>query len=366
MPNNALQEERATISVQQVDLTAKCWVVRPGVRYRYYSYFIENDVIATAHLDGLSPGDIDFTSEISREEIFQRINDLDRIASRNIYTQIESFISDMRIGDVVFTLSGDLVVPGVITSLPYFERERLSEDQGNNGFHVRRDVTWGDPIRRREVPLAIQKSFNAYQAVFSLGDRSEEVLHWLMSFFITDDTFCTSLRIEQHEAIKHHTLKQLSELVDRVQVISLLIGEDFDGEFSNDIVQSQMDRFYEDGQLTLTAQQMLMSPGDVWLQFRTANRKAGIAFIMIMGAIFNQNVAFASVDDIQIMQEVLPLVSGKAEVAKNGLNFERVSQSLELHVKRQNRNFVNANPTSRDRNSGIDFPQDGEARHSGE
>jgi len=366
MPNNALQEERATISVQQVDLTAKCWVVRPGVRYRYFSYFIENDVIATAHLDGLSPGNIDFTSEISREEITQRINGLERIASRNIHTQIESFISDMRIGDVVFTLSGDLVVPGVITSLPYFERERLSEDPDNNGFHVRRDVTWGDPIRRRDVPLAIQKSFNAYQAVFSLGDRSDEVLHWLMSFFITDDTFCTSLRIEQHEAIKHHTLKQLSELVDRVQVISLLIGEDFDGDFSNDFVQSQMDRFYEDGQLTLTAQQMLMSPGDVWFQFRTANRKAGIAFIMIMGAIFNQNVAFASDDDVQLMQEVLPLVSGKAEVAKSGLNFERVTQTLELHVKRQNRTFVNANPTSRERNSGIDFPEDGEARHSGE
>lgn len=366
MPNNELQRERATISVHKVDLTAKCWVVRPGVRYRYFSYFIENNVIATAHLDGLTPGNIDFTSEISRAEIGDRIDGLDRIGSRNIHTQIESFISDMRIGDVVFTLSGESVVPGVITSLPYFDRERLSDDPDNSGFHVRRDVTWGDPIRRRDVPLAIQKSFNAYQAVFSLGDRSDEVLHWLMSFFITDDTFCTSLRIEQHEAIKHHTLKQLSELVDRVQVISLLIGESFEGEFSNDIIQMQMDRFYENGQLTLTAQQMLMSPGDVWLQFRTPNRRAGIFFIMLMGAIFNQNVAFASVDDNQIMQEISSHIAGKAEIAKNGLNFERVSQSLELHVKRQNRNFVRANPTSRERNTGLDFPEDGDARHSGE
>ncbi|WP_147198383.1 hypothetical protein [Pantoea sp. CCBC3-3-1] len=366
MTDNGSPQVRAAISVQQIDLTAKCWVVRPGVRYRFFSYFLENGVIATAHLDGLTPGNIDFTTEISREEIFDRIDGLERIGSRNIHTQIENFISEMCIGDVVFTLSGDLVVPGVITSLPYFDRVRLSDDQDNNGFHVRRHVTWGDPIRRRDVPLAIQKSFNAYQAVFSLGDRSDEVLHWLMSFFITDNTFCTSLRIEQHEAIKHHTLKQLSELVDRVQVISLLIGEDFDGEFSNDLVQSEMDRFYEDGLLTLTAQQMLMSPGDVWLQFRTTNRKAGIAFILIMAAIFNQNVSFASVDDNQIGREILPHIEGKAEIAKSGLNFERVAQSLELHVKRQNRNFARANPTSRERNSGIDFPEDGDARHSGE
>ncbi|MCW1973649.1 UNVERIFIED_ORG: hypothetical protein FHW05_002513 [Pantoea agglomerans] len=366
MTDNGLQQNRAEISVQQLDLTAKCWVVRPGVRYRYFSYFIENNVIATAHLDGLTPGNIDFTTEISREELFDRIDGFERIGSRNIHTQIENFISEMRVGDVVFTLSGDMVVPGVITSLPYFDRARISDDQDNSGFHVRRHVTWGDPIRKREVPLAIQKSFNAYQAVFSLGDRSDEVLHWLMSFFITDNTFCTSLRIEQHEAIRHHTLKQLSELVDRVQVMSLLIGENFQGEISNEVVQRQMDRFYEDGQLTLTAQQMLMSPGDVWLQFRTANRRAGIAFILIMAAIFNQNVSFASADDSQIMHEILPHVTGTAEVAKSGLNFERVSQSLELHVKRQNRNFAGANPTSRERNSGIDFPEDGDARHSGE
>ncbi|MCK7110268.1 hypothetical protein L8P34_01680 [Enterobacter kobei] len=354
------------ITVQRVDLTAKCWVVRPGVRYKHFSYFLENNVIATAHLDGLSPGQIDFETEITREDISDRIDELDNIASRNIYTQIESFIADMRVGDVVFTLSGDVVVPGVITSLPYFEREQISNERGNDGFHVRRSVTWGEHIRRRDVPLALQKSFNAYQAVFSLGEKSDEVLHWLMSFFITDETFCTSLRIEQHDAIKHHTLKQLSELVDRVQVIALLIGEGFEGEFSNEVVQSQMERFYEDGQLSLTAQQMLMSPGDVWLQFKTRNRIAGIAFLMIMGAIFNQNVAFASVEDNQIREEVLPFIAGKSEVAKSGLNFERVSQSLALHVKRQNRSFVNANPTSREPDSGINFPEDGDARHSGE
>ncbi|WP_432462521.1 hypothetical protein [Citrobacter freundii] len=366
MPGNSSQRVRTTISVQRVDLTAKCWVVRPGVRYKYFSHFIDGNVIATAHLDGLTPGSIDFRSEINRENIYQRIDGLENIGSRNVHTQIESFITDMRVGDVVFTLSGDLVVPGVITSSPYFERERLAVDDENGGFHVRRHVSWGDPIRRREVPLAIQKSFNAYQAVFSLGDRSEEVLHWLMSFFITDNTFCTSLRIEQAEAIKHHTLKQLAELVDRVQVLSLLIGEDFDGEYTNDIVQSQMERFSEAGELSLTAQQMLMSPGDVWLQFQTINRKAGIAFLLIMGAIFHQDVAFASADDNRIRQEVLPLIEGKAEVAMSGLSFDRVSQSLELHVKRQNRGFVSAHPTSRDRDQGINFPEDGEARHASE
>ncbi|EEV1957995.1 hypothetical protein P4M53_001430 [Escherichia coli] len=354
------------ITVQRVDLTAKCWVVRPGARYRHFSYFIENNVIATGHLDSLSPEQIDFVTEITRENISHRINGFDEIGSRNVHTQIESFIADMHVGDVVFTLSGDVVVPGVITSLPYYEREKISNELDGDEFHIRRNVTWGESIRKRDVPLALQKSFNAYQAVFSLGEKSEEVLHWLMSFFITDKTFCTSLRIEQHDAIKHHTLKQLSELVDRIQVIALLIGEGFDGEISNELVQSKMDSFYETGKLSLTAQQMLMSPGDLWLQFKTNNRKSGIAFLIIMGAVLNQNVAFASVEDDQIREEISSLIAGKAEVAMSGLNFERVSRNLELHVKRQNRAFVNANPTNRSPDSVIDFPEDGDARHSGE
>lgn len=355
--------ERARLNVQRVDLTAKCWVVRPGVRYRYFARFIEQNLIATAHLDGLSPGLIDFREEINRENIYDRIQGLNDIGSRNIHTQIETFIADMNVGDVVFTLSGDVVVPGVIISSPYFDSVPFSQEN-NGGFHIRRHVAWGDPIRKRDVPLAIQKSFNAYQAVFSLGDKSEEVLHWLMSFFITDNTFCTSLRIEQAEAIRHHTLKQLSELVDRVQVISLLIGEDFQGEYTNDFVQSQMDRFSETGELSLTAQQMLMSPGDVWLRFQTQNRRAGLAFLLIMGAVFQQNVAFASAEDNRVGQELLPIIQDKAEVAMSGLNFDRVTQSLELHVKRQNRRFVNANPTNREQQ--INFPEDGEARHAGE
>lgn len=349
------------ISVQHVDLNVKCWVVRPGIKYRYFADFLERNMVATAHLDRLSPDQIDFNDEINHENINQKVDGLDTIGSRNIHTQIENFLIDMQVGDVVFTLSGDMVVPGVIVSSAYFERECLGN---NEGFHVRRRVTWGEPVRRREIPLALQKSFTAYQTVFSLGGKSEEVLHWLMSFFITDNIFCTSLRVEQAEAIRHHTLKQLAELVDRVQVLALLIGEEFDGEYTNEVVQFEMERLSNNGELSLTAQQMLMSPGDVWLQFKTNNRKAGIAFMLIMGAIFNHDVAFASTVDNRISEELRSHIEGKKEVAMDGLNFDRVSQVLELRLKRQNRGFVSARPTNREIGQGINFPEDGDARHA--
>ncbi|MFR2812385.1 MAG: hypothetical protein ACLTCG_08710 [Escherichia coli] len=71
-----------------------------------------------------------------------------------------------------------------------------------------------------------------------------------------------------------------------MQVRALLIGEEFDGEYTNEVVQFEMERLSNNGELSLTAQQMLMSPGDVWLQFKTNNRKAGIAFMLIMRAHF--------------------------------------------------------------------------------
>ncbi|HDT4586534.1 TPA: hypothetical protein QHQ13_001897 [Escherichia coli] len=126
------------ISVQHVDLNVKCWVVRPGIKYRYFADFLERNMVATAHLDRLSPDQIDFNDEINHENINQKVDGLDTIGSRNIHTQIENFLIDMQVGDVVFTLSGDMVVPGVIASSAYFERECLGN---NEGFHVRRRVT---------------------------------------------------------------------------------------------------------------------------------------------------------------------------------------------------------------------------------
>ena len=50
--------------------------------------------------------------------------------------------------------------------------------------------------------------------------------------------------------------------------------------------------------LTLTAQQMLMSPGDFWLGLKTKSKRSGVIFLLLMAMIVGEidNVVFASED----------------------------------------------------------------------
>lgn len=40
------------IRVESVNLNAKCWVVRPGTRYKFAKEFISESFVAIGHLDG--------------------------------------------------------------------------------------------------------------------------------------------------------------------------------------------------------------------------------------------------------------------------------------------------------------------------
>lgn len=160
-------------------------------------------------------------------------------------------------------MTSNQIIPGVIKSEAYFNPTTIRFQQNTDEtFSIRRDVEWGSIIDRKDVPLTISRSFLAYQAVFSLGDYSTEVFHWLSSFFINEDGYYSSLRIQQKDSINHHALKTLSEVIDRIQVISLLAeNSELNDDISLEYLQEQMEKLYEEGKLTLTAQQMLMSPG---------------------------------------------------------------------------------------------------------
>ncbi|NKG32076.1 hypothetical protein FVB43_18780 [Erwinia rhapontici] len=359
MPHNLL--------IESVNLDSKCWVVRSGVRYRYISQFFDGDFIATGHLDDyeLEPGVFD--EELSHANFSHFFPEIDGAITRNIKTQIENFVLDMSVGDVVFTMDSMNVIPGVIKSGPFISLDAISQ---NEGFYVRRSVEWGEPISRRSIPITIQRCFNAYQAIFSLGDSSKEIFHWLMAFFISDNSYYGSLRVEQPNAIKHHTLKQLNELIDRIQVLSLLIGEHLDNNIQEDFVltfediRDGMERFSESGELNLTVQQMLMSPGDLWLKFTSTSNIAGTAFLCALLSFSSpaSSLTFVNNDFNGKIDQITQMINTSRDVIYQDINVEAVKRQLILEAADQNVEFVTSEPT---KTQDDDFPEDGDPRHVG-
>lgn len=359
MPHNIL--------IDSVNIDSTCWVVRSGVRYRYVSQFYEGGFIATGHLDDVELEPELFEQELDYENIVQHIPELDQTITRNIKAQVEAFLLGMNVGDVVFTMDSRYVIPGVIKSLPFLSLDAISQ---NEKFCVRRSVEWGEPISRASIPITIQRSFNAYQAIFSLGENSKEIFHWLMAFFISEGSYYGSLRVEQPRAIRHHTLKQLNELIDRIQVLSLLIGEHLDNDIQEDFVitfediQLATERFSETGQLNLTVQQMLMSPGDLWLRFTSPSNIAGIAFLCALLAFSSPASAltFANNDYNDNIELVTQMINANSDVVYQGIDVEAVKRQLILDAADQNTEFVASEPT---KNPDDDFPEDGDPRHVG-
>ncbi|WP_336233824.1 hypothetical protein [Enterobacter bugandensis] len=355
------------VLINKVNINSKCWVVRSGVRYRYVTQFYDGNFIATGHLDDFDLAPNLFDQELSHENISQQIPELDGAITRNIKTQIENFILDMSPGDVVFTMDSKYVIPGVIKSGPYTSLDAISQ---NEKFCVHRSVVWGEPILRTSIPITIQRCFNAYQAIFSLGENSKEIFHWLMGFFISEESYYGSLRVEQPTAIKNHTLKQLNEVIDRIQVLSLLIGEHLDNNIQEDFVltfedfQAATERFSESGQLNLTVQQMLMSPGDLWLKFTSNSNIAGTAFLcaLLLFSSPASSLTFVNDEYNENINQITQMINANSDIVYQGINVETVKRQLILDAADQNTEFVESKPT---KNPDDDFPEDGDPRHVG-
>ncbi|WP_460143239.1 hypothetical protein [Pseudomonas sp. S3_B08] len=352
----------SNIIVRHANLKSKCWVVRPGARYKFINNFLELGCIAMAHLDDVSPDEEVFEElrEAEGEAIFTICNELAPNLTINVRGQVLSFIKEMAVGDVVFTLSGANIYPGVITSTPYVANEAFS---GSERFIVRRTVTWGDPIERSKIPITLAKSFHAYQAVFSLGDNSKEIHHWLSAFFVSDGTYYSSLRVNQAGDLSHHSLKNLSEVMDRLQVLSLMIGSEEtsflgEGPVSLETLLGFMKLFDEKSLLVLTSQQVVMSPGDLWYGFKSNSIRSGVAFLVGLAMLFNQTIAFADENLEKVKNDVTPIVMQNLSAVKDNVDLDAVKKTLWVKPAGQNRSFVDQEPSSEL------FPEDGAPRYS--
>jgi hypothetical protein len=354
----------AGLLVRHTNLKSKCWVVRPGSRYRFINEFLDLGCVAMAHLDDayLDNSEIEKLRSAEGEVVYSFCNELPTKLTINTRGQVLAFIREMDIGDVVFTLSGANVYPGVITGHPYVASDNFS---GAERFCIRRTVSWGDPIDRGHIPVTLTKSFHAYQAVFSLGEKSKEIHHWLNAFFVSNETYYSSLRVNQPGDLSHHSLKNLSEIMDRLQVLSLMIGDnEIDGSTHVDLklLIEQMRVLGDEGRLVLTSQQAVMSPGDLWYGFRTGSRRAGVAFLLGAAMLFNQQIVFADSELETIRKEIAPIMQEHIATLQKDVDLPAVQRSLLVKPASQNRSFVDqaADKTSETKQ----LPKDGAPRYS--
>lgn len=350
------------IVVRHANLKSKCWVVRPGSRYRFINNFLEMGCIAMAHLDDSSPDEdvFEVLRDAKGEDVFTVCDAIEPNLTINVRGQVLSFLKEMAVGDVVFTLSGSNIYPGIISGDPYVASQAFSDSER---FIVRRSVTWGDPIERSKIPVTLAKSFHAYQAIFSLGDNSKEIHHWLSAFFVSEGTYYSSLRVNQAGDLSHHSLKNLSEVMDRLQVLSLMIGDKEGFDLSNDLVTLEtlldvMKRFDRESLLVLTSQQVMMSPGDIWYGFKSNSLRSGVAFLVGLALLFNQTIAFADPELERIKEDVTPVIAQNLPAVKDNVDLEAVKQALWVKPAGQNRSFVDQEPSPEL------FPQDGTPRYS--
>lgn len=354
----------AGLLVRHTNLKSKCWVVRPGSRYRFINDFLGRGCIAMAHLDDayLDSAEIENLRSAEGEAVYSFCNELPTKLTINTRGQVLAFIREMEVGDVVFTLSGTNVYPGIITGNPYAINDNFSEAER---FSIRRNVSWGDPIDRGHIPVTLTKSFHAYQAVFSLGEKSKEIHHWLNAFFVSNETYYSSLRVNQPGDLSHHSLKNLSEIMDRLQVLSLMVGDDkIDGSTHVDLnlLLEQMRVFGDEGRLVLTSQQAVMSPGDLWYGFKTSSRRAGVAFLLGAAMLFNQQIAFADSELEAIRQEIAPIMQEHIVTLQKDVDLPAVQRSLLVKPASQNRSFVDHAADNLEESKQL--PKDGAPRYS--
>ncbi len=315
-----------------------------------------------AHLDDSNPDESDFSElrHAEGEAVFTLCSKIEPSLTINVRGQVLSFIREMNVGDVVFTLSGGNIYPGLISSDAYVAFDSFSSSER---FIVRRSVTWGDPIERNKIPVTLAKSFHAYQAIFSLGDNSKEIHHWLSAFFISENTYYSSLRVNQAGDLSHHSLKNLSEVMDRLQVLSLMIGLENSVIPDRDPVELKtllqwMQYFDEKSLLVLTSQQVVMSPGDLWYGFKSNSQRSGVAFLVGLAMLFNQTIAFADEDMEQIRNDISPIIERNLPAIKDQVDLEAVKRKLWVKPAGQNRSFVDQEPSQEL------FPEDGVPRYS--
>lgn len=269
--NGAILDIHEDIAV--IPDSQRYWVVRSDGGY-FARHFLKHGIIAIGHLDNYRIEKIVERVVLQPQEVQMAIAVQNPNSKRRklhaIWNQVQSFVRDMRPGDIVITMTPSALHFGRITSNAFYSTSELeieydgSREPPRPLTHVlRRKVQWGPTIARCDLrghPL--YRSLSANQTVFSADKWKVELNHFLWPIFICNQRAYFSVNIKTEEEIDNLSVAYLQEMLSMVEAASLLARNTKD-PFTGDFESQFMDLYYA-GDLRLTAKAHYLSPGSIW------------------------------------------------------------------------------------------------------
>lgn len=351
------------MKVSKLDNGIKYWVVRPGRQAVYFEHFKTHDLVALGHMDEvtiLNEGMIDESHLESVEKSLKKIQ-LDKPADeaetktqRTVKLgQIKTFIREMNIGDVIFTIKPNHVLVGTIISAPYIEKTpiRIVTRSGKYSkneltYMLRRDVKWDQEIPRENIPVVIRTSLTAHQTVFSLDVYREIINHWLYSMFTMEDTFYFSTKIDQQKGVEQFHFTEFQRLIQKLELVSEKICEcDFlTNEINiNELICSIDQDYVQYGlndKFTLTTKNIFMSPGNTWSSIKGPSTKI-IIFAMLLNSMFEIRASSDDEKYQKIIKQNESIVQLISEELKKDSSFEQYRQHLKANLDKPHKKILN-------------------------
>jgi hypothetical protein len=332
------------MEIYRVPEEKRYWVVRAEGGL-YFDHFTKYDVIALGHLnciklDNTLKGEKFYPDEESLSDSFKKHHDGKEHKKQSItvqLAQIKSFIYEISIGDWVVTVGSRHIRFGRVTGHAYIDNNPATviydPEKGRKvdmDYTLRRHVSWGPFISRKELPYGLKQSLRSNLTVFCLDRHWQAVHHSLYPAFIKGEQLFLSSKIKSTHNIKNYSVSTVLTLLNEIEVIGkeLSSGRDlvnFDDNY---------DTYIDNDQLTITTKAQFHSAGDIWNAISSSDVGnwpiyTVAAYSMLFG---NNKLGFDGLLDLQTRQKIWDIVLDRMKKNKA----EKVVESLQLEMPKAN------------------------------
>ncbi|CAH1540048.1 hypothetical protein WMQ67_09830 [Vibrio harveyi] len=303
------------VRFSEVPEDTKYWFVRAGNNGgKYFYHFKDNNIVGLGHADDVGL-DFENLQRLTDENIATVIGSTRNYLNNhgdspsqisNKTNQINRFLMNMSIGDIVLTVNDGFLMAGRITSQAYYgtlglalATERDSSVPTYCSFELRRNITWGRPKPRGLMPIELEKAFRYTGSIMQLttDEQIKAINHWLFPVHFHGDEVRCTLRISSLNSLSNRKLTKLSSFLDDVELMSDYVERALMNQ--EDINIRQLLRFMEDNadsfDYALKAQHLFMSPGHQYIQLEGGRLKGFIYAALLVGLLSSEAVAIENV-----------------------------------------------------------------------
>lgn len=277
------------------------WVIRAKNGF-FIPHFVEHGIVAIEHFDGVLRGEL--TAEQLLQNWEKRLNSLSaELVTRqekrgklySFTSQIEDFVIEMKVGDLVLVPSPGRLLFGRVISEAYADDRLLQvpqifDDEGKPvtlKAKLRRKVNWGPASDRNVANSALRLTLGSHRTVFCVDDYWREIHHVIYPFFQKDGSIYFSLRIRRLASIRNTSIAKVFTVLSEIEALARADAATRASIESIDI-EALTERLDDDDQLNLRVKSHFMSPGEIWGAAAAIGGEA-ITYYMIYSAVFGSS-----------------------------------------------------------------------------